>query len=405
LSSFSTFIANRLFSQNKKGFSKLIVNIASIAIALSFSVILLANMIINGFKSEVQSKMFGLWGQMQVLPYLENQSYESTPIYLNDSLKKELEKMPGVVDIRGAATKAGILKWNDQLEGVIVKGLDTNWNQSNVQAYFKEGNFIQNKDTSLHNEAIISDLMASRLNIKMGDKCYLYFMDKSPRLRRMKIVGIFHSGIDDYDKNMIWVDIRHIRKLNAWKNAECGNYEIYGDLNKLTKLQNEWNAKLPQNLVAVPLRDLKPQIFDWLELQNTNEWVILLVMGGVAIINVIATILILILERTQMLGIFKAMGASEWQLFKLFFKYNFRIALRGLLWGNLVAIVFYVVQSQTHLIKLDEASYFISFVPLKFVITDFIQLNLVLLLAISLGAFLPLLYIRRLKTVVLLRWT
>ncbi len=361
-------------------------------------------MIINGFKFEVQSKMFGLWGQMQVLPYLENQSYESVPIVLNDTLREKLFLMPGVEDIRGAATKAGILKWQDELEGVVVKGLNENWNQQKLQTYFKAGHFLKLADTNLHNEAIISDWLARRLNIKIGDRCYLFFMDKSPRLRRMQIVGLFHSGIDEYDKNMVWVDIRHIRKLNAWKENECGNYEVYGDVQTLTKSQNDWNAMLPQNQIAVPLRDLKPQIFDWLELQNTNEWVILLVMGGVAIINVISTILILVLERTQMLGIFRAMGASESKLIALFFKYNFRIAWIGLVWGNLLAIIIYLLQANFHLIKLDEASYFVSFVPMRWQLSDYLLLNLVLLAAILLSSIVPLMIIRSLKTVKLLRW-
>jgi len=404
LSSFSSFIAQRLYAQNKKGFSRLIVRIATIAIALSFSVILLANMIINGFKSEVQSKMFGLWGQMQIVPYLENQSYESVPIHLNDTLRQKLLAMSGVDDIRGTATKAGILKWQDELEGVVVKGLNENWSQQKLQTYFKAGQFLRLSDTSLHNEAIISDWMANRLNIKIGDRCYLYFMDKSPRLRRMQIVGLYHSGIDEYDKSMVWVDIRHIRKLNAWKANDCGNYEVYGDVKTLTKNQNEWNGMLPQNQIAVPLRDLKPQIFDWLELQNTNEWVILLVMGGVAIINVISTILILILERTQMLGILKAMGASERKLFSLFFKYNFRIALKGLVWGNILAVLIFLLQSNFHWIKLDEASYFVSFVPMRLQIIDYFALNSILLAAILISSIIPLMIIRSLQTVKLLRW-
>lgn len=404
MSSFSTFIANRLYAQNKKGFSRLIVRIATVAIALSFSVILLANMIINGFKFEVQSKMFGLWGQMQVLPYLENQSYESVPIHLNDTLRHKLLQMPGVEDIRGTATKPGILKWKEELEGVVVKGLNENWSQAKLQTYFKSGEFLKLSDTSLYNEAVISEWLAKRLNINVGDRCYLYFMDKSPRLRRMQIVGLFHSGIEDYDKSIVWVDIRHIRKLNNWKNSDCGNYEVYGDVKTLTKNQNEWNAALPQNQIAVPLRDLKPQIFDWLELQNTNEWVILLVMGGVAIINVISTILIIVLERTQMLGILRAMGASDTKLGSLFFKYNFRIALSGLVWGNLIAGLIFLIQSNFHVIKLDEASYFISFVPMRWQFIDYLGLNAVLLIAILLSSIVPLMVIGRLQTIKLLRW-
>lgn len=361
-------------------------------------------MIINGFKSEVQSKMFGLWGQMQVLPYLENQSFESVPIILKDSLRSDFLKMKGVDDIRGAATKAGILKWNEELEGIVVKGMDENWTKSKVSSYFKTGEFLHLNDSVLHNEVVISDWQAKRLNIKIGDRCYLFFMDKSPRLRRLQVTGIFHTGIDEYDKSIVWVDIRHIRKLNNWPFNACGNYEVYGNLNQLTASQNAWNAMLPQNLIAVPLRDLKPQIFDWLELQNTNEWVILLVMGGVAIINVLSTILILILERTQMLGILKAMGASELTLANVFFRYNFRITIKGLIWGNALVFTIFLVQNKWHLLKLDEASYFVSYIPVKLVWSEYLLFNGLLLLAIAISSFIPLYFIRRLQTVKLLRW-
>ena len=401
------FIARRVAATGQQSFSRLIIRIAVIAIALSVAVMICANALIAGFKKEISSKIFGFWGHIHITDADINRSMlEAFPISSQQDFYPSLDTIAGIEytykqnilgrnvtqttstkggirHIQTFAIKPGIIeagkKKNKEIEGIILKGAGQDFDWEFMDQYIKKGRRINLPDSAMSREILISQQTANRLQVDTGDSFIVHFVEKGEQLqRRFSVCGIYRTGLEEYDQKFALVDIRQIQRLLGWKPHEVSGFEVFIDhIDDLMPLAEYiYFEELPRDLYAETIREKFPEIFDWLDLQDINEVVILSLMVIVAIINMITALLILILERTNMIGILKALGHSNWGIRKIFLYYAGYIILVGLFWGNLVGISLCVLQDQFNLIQLSEENYYLSTAPIELQFLPILLLNI-----------------------------
>jgi lipoprotein-releasing system permease protein len=395
------FIARRIiFSKSYSNkISEPVIKISIAAIALGIAVMIIAVSVVTGFQNEIRNKVIGFGSHIQITRFSLNRSYESMPMLLNDTLSSSIQKIQGVRHIQQFATKAGIIKTEEEIYGALLKGIGFDFDWTFFNDKIIDGDPISMHDSSASGQTIISKYIANKLNLSVGDHLHVYFIQDPPRARNFTVSGIYETGLEELDKLYILVDIRHIQKLNDWDVNEIGGYEVLLDNDKLfnstlkslylasgipklglafasteqkenlykDNLDKIWikvYAGIGYNLDAKTIKQLHSQIFDWLELQNVNVQIIIILMLFVAGINMISALLILILEKTNMIGILKAMGSKNTSIRKIFMYNAAYLIIRGLFWGNLTGILLCFLQHQFKIIPLDEQSYFVSSVPI-----------------------------------------
>jgi lipoprotein-releasing system permease protein len=375
--SFAYFIANRITFKSKRTFSKLIVRIAIIGIMLGLGVMILSVAIVKGFKQEIREKVRGFSGDLQVVKLDLNTSYENSPFQADARFIKNVKMLDLVTRVMPFATKPGIIKANNEIEGVILKGVDKTYDWSFFQKNLSSGTVIDFKDTiASKKQLLISQYIADRLKLKVGDKILMYFVQEPLRKRPFVIRGIYSSGIEDVDKSFVVGDMSLISRLNDWTPGEIGGYELkLADFNELDHATDEIDKILPGKLKSYSITETYATIFAWLGLLDGNTSVVLILMIIVAVINMISALLIMILERTTMIGMLKAMGASNWAIQKVFLYNAFYLIGMGMLLGNAFGLGIGFIQLNTHLLTLDQASYYMNFVPIKFDWLDILMLN------------------------------
>lgn len=383
------FIAKRIhFRQDRKHVSRPAVRIAILGIAIGLTVMLLAVSIVTGFKKEIRNKTIGFGGHIQITNFDSNNTYELTPIMLNDTLKNELAAIPGVKHIQAFATKPGIIKTNEQFQGIVLKGIDKHFDWDFFKSNLLEGDILHIGD-SLQNQAVISKHLADLFKLKLGDSFFSYFMQDQVRARKFTISGIYSTNFIEYDKLFILTDMRHIRQLNNWQDSEVSGYEILiNNFDEIDEIGDQVYFKTANKaqangnmLYTQTIRDINPQIFSWLDLLDINVWVILFLMLAVAGFNMISGLLILILERTTMIGILKSIGATNWSVRKIFLYHSLFLIGKGMLWGNIIGLSICAIQYFTGIIPLDPEAYYIATVPILFNWPLIIGLNIGTLIA------------------------
>jgi len=379
-------IARRLVGRNerKKNISGPVVAIAIAGIALGLAVMILSASVVTGFKREIRNKVIGFGSHINLINFDSNISYESTPVRKDQPFLEDLMLIPGVRHIQPFATKAGIIKTrDDDIQGVVLKGISRDFDWSFFDRNMLEGERFTVTDTSTSNKAVISGSIASLLRLNVGDDFAMYFVQDPPRVRRLTVSGIYETGLEDLDKLFVLADIKHIQRLNDWEEDQVSGYEIllhnYDNLDRITRQVDDLAGYIftedLQRLRVVSIRDKYPQFFDWLELLDMNVWVILTLMVIVAGFNMVSGLLILILERTSMIGILKALGLGNNGLRKIFLYQSAFLIAKGLLWGNLIGIGIALLQKYTGLVRLDQASYFIATVPVNLRLIHILLLN------------------------------
>jgi len=360
------FISRKLAFSKGQSFSRFVIRVAMIAVALSVAVMIVAGAIVNGFQQEISEKVFGFWGHISIRSYEENAAYGEEPVSMNQSFYPALEKVPGVRHIQVTATKAGIMKTSSEIEGIVLRGIGSDFDWSFLKHYIVAGDIFHGGDSTSKNKIIISQTTADRLQLKVGDDVLVYFIQEPMRYRKLKISGIYKTGLDEYDRLYALVDIGMIQRLNGWEPTEVGGFEVFinnvNDLDKMGAMINQ--DFVGQKLQAKTMREINPNLFDWLDLQNMNERVIIILMILVAVINMTTVLLIIILERTNMIGILKSLGGSNWMIRKIFLYHAAYITVLGLLLGNALGIGLSLAQKYFHIIKLDESSYYVSVAPI-----------------------------------------
>lgn len=381
------FIARRIAFSGGKNFSRLIIRIAVIAVALSVAVMIASSALIAGFKSEISRKIFEFWGHIHISDTAYSLSFEPKPIDqqqdfypsldtvrgINSEVLKQMEwrgRKPrgGIRHIQAFAHKPGIIRTKTALEGILLKGIGKDFDWGNLQPYLLEGKPITLTDTAVSREIIISRQTADRLQVGVGDKFIVHFVKEREQTRRMfQICGIYKTGLEEYDRKFALCDIRQVQNLLDWPEGQVAGFEIWLDDLRDLEVYNEYiyQEVLPDNLLAVSIREKFPSIFEWLELQDLNEIVILILMLAVAIINMITALLVLVLERSTMVGILKALGAENRKIREVFLYHAAVITLFGMALGNFIGLGFCWLQDRFHLIKLNEVDYYLSYAPVK----------------------------------------
>jgi lipoprotein-releasing system permease protein len=386
---YELYIAKKiLFSKTDEGpkhgaiSARPVIKIAITGVVLGLAVMIIALAVVTGFKKEIRDKITGFGGHIVISNYDDNSSYEVVPIDVNPEIYRTKDKIKGIRRVQEFATKAGIIKTDDQMEGVVLKGVGPDFDWEFFRNKISAGKLFKvdaDSGTAL-NEVMISRQTADRLKLKTGDKLFMYFIQQPPRSRKFTISGIYQTGLEDFDKLFVLCDIRHIRKLNDWTARQTGGYEILiDDFDKLDEISQQVYSNTGYNLNTKTIRDKYPQIFDWLELQNINVVIIIVLMLLVSGINMISALLIIILERTRMIGILKSLGAGNYSIRKIFLYTAAYLSGAGIIIGNILGIGLCLLQQKYGLISLSEESYYVSKVP--------INLSLIHLLLLNAGTF------------------
>lgn len=372
------FIAKRINSEKRKGkrLTRLIRIIAITSIALGLAVMILAVAVVTGFQTEVREKVIGFGAHIQITNFDYNLTAESTPINKEQAFLNELHGMAGIRHIQQFATKAGILKTDEDIHGVVFKGVGDDFDRSFFLKHLKQGGFPDLGLEERSDEVFISASMASRLRLATGDDVFLYFIQDPPRIRRFLVAGVYETGLEELDRLFVLGDIRHVQRLNDWEEYQVGGFEVLVDnFQDIAALTNKLMELLPYDLDARSIRQVYPQIFDWLALLDMNVVVILVLMLLVASMNMITTLLISILEKTSMIGILKALGASIGLIRRVFLYHAGLIIIRGLLIGNMVGLGIAWMQQRFSIMKLSQESYYVSVVPINLDISHLLLIN------------------------------
>jgi len=380
------FIARRITGSGEKAhrISGPIVNIAVFGIALGLAVMILSVAIVTGFKNEVRSKVIGFGAHIQITNFDSNNSFETKPIDKNQVSQSLLNGIKGVSHSQVYITKSGIIKTKDNIQAIILKGVGPDFDWSFFDKTMVDGKHFVLTDSVKSNSIVISQYIAKLLKLKVGDKLVVYFVQDPPRMRPFIISGIYKTSIEDFDKTFALVDMRHLQKLNDWTPDQVSGYEIMiDDYDKLDALTDSvfdvagyQFTEDGSKLKISNIRQHYPQIFDWLNLQDINVWIILVLMLIVAGFNMVSGLLILILERTNMIGLLKGLGYSNWSVRKIFLYQSAFLISKGLFWGNLIGIVICLAQYYFKLIPLDESTYYVSAVPISLKLIHLVLLNI-----------------------------
>ena len=393
------FIAQRLIKGRREGtsFSRPVNIIAVIGIALGLAVMIIAVSVLTGFKQQIRDKIVGFGSNIQILNFDSNYSLETIPISDTQSFIPKIKQIPGIKHIQVFATKAGIIKTAEVIQGVVLKGVGSDFDWRFFKTNLIEGSVFTVTDTGRTNEVIISKKISDMLRLKTGDSFAMYFVQDPPRSRKFTISGIYETSLEEFDKMYVYCDIGHIKRLNGWTDDQVSGFEIFiDDFDKLDEMHMAVRDAIGYRLLedetkfkVTNIRLRYPQIFDWLNFQDMNVVIIITLMLLVAGFNMISGLLILILEKTNMIGIFKALGSENATIRKVFLYQAAYLIAKGLFWGNIIGIGLAYIQLSTGLITLDPTSYYIKTVPVNLELSHILLLNAGTMAAIILMLLVP----------------
>jgi len=389
------FISQKTNKPKEGSFSSTIHKVATVSIALGLAVMILSFLIMLGFQNTIKNKVYDFTGHMQVTRYLTGNTYTERPASLDS-----LEDIEGIERIQPFGYKYGLLQNEEGVEGIIFKGIDSSFDRKGFSGYLVEGRFIELNSSKTSLEVVVSKKEAERMNLTVGGSVLMHFIQEPPRTRRLQVVGIYQTGMEDFDDKLLLGDLSLIRRLNNWQENQAGGYEVFvNDPDEIEKVYANLYDKIGYELFVQKSSQKYIQIFEWLTLINNNVNILIFMVLFVASFNMISIILILILERTPMIGTLKALGSTDTLIRKIFIYSGMRLIIRGLLIGNSLGIGLALVQYYFKLIPLDPNNYYMSYVPIEFNWLIIIGLNLLIFILVSLVLFLPALFISRIEPI------
>ena len=383
---FENFLAKRFLKGSESvSLSKPFIRITIVSIALSVAIMIVSIAIITGFKQEIKSKVVGFGSHIQITNFDSNQSFETNPIPNNLECMNDVRKIEGITHVQVFATKAGIIKTETDIQGIVLKGVASDFNWDFFKQNLVEGEVFSTDDSTATNKTIISKTLANLLKLKVGDNYDIFFVQEPPRFRRFTVAGIYDTKMVEFDRLFVLCDLRHIQRLNGWGSNQVTGYELLVD-----NIDNVYDLSIEvddivgfvfidndSRLKVQSIVDKYPNIFDWLNLQDINAAVLIILMLLVAGINMISGLLIIILERTGAIGLLKALGSSNESIRKIFLLQSAYIMFKGLIWGTAFGVLVCLLQKYFGIAKLDEQFYFLSEVPINLNIVHVLILNAV----------------------------
>ncbi len=398
------YISSKLLLSNNRRYSKVVINIAVAAIAISISVMIVSVCVLKGFQQEITNKIIGFSGHIHVTGFSSNLSLQSESIAIDEKIKTQIKNIIPECKVTAYAIKGGIIKTKTNIEGAILKGLDKEYDWSFFKNNLIEGILPNLSNDSIH-EILISKNISSKLNLKLKDNLYMYFIQTPARIRKFKVVGIYNTGLEEFDNKFLFCGLYNIQKLNNWKKNEADAFEILLPKNISLKAatDNLYN-NLPPELNVESVEELFPQLFDWLGLQNLNVIIIVIMMLLVGTINMITALLIIILEKTKTVGLLKAIGATDTDIRKIFIYNSANLIFRGAFIGNLIGISLVCIQYYFKLIPLDASSYYMQFVPIKLDVLNIFLINIISISISIICMIIPTLIIRKISPARVMRF-
>ena len=394
---FERFIAQRFLQRGKNNFSQPLIRIAIISIALGVLVMILAVSILRGFQNEITQKVVGFGSHIVVSYFDGGNDYEQIPVETTRPILDEITKTKGVKNVQYFANKGGMIKTDEQIHGIVLKGVSSNFDSSFFKNNIVEGRLFTLNDTLPSNEIIISKTLADKLKFALGDKVRTYFwQDNNYRARAFTIVGIYSTDLTEFDEVFMIGDIRTVQKLNNWTNDQVGGYEILiDDFDNLPLYAMTIYEMLDYDLTLTTVKEENPALFSWLDLLNTNIILILAVMAVVCMVAIVSALLIMIFEKTSMIGLLKTVGATNKTIRKIFIYKSVSIIGKGLLIGNAVALLLATLQSRYEIISLDSESYSMSSVPVDMSVWIFLFVSAGTMIACLLALLIPTAFITK----------
>jgi lipoprotein-releasing system permease protein len=382
------FISRRLFFEkgDKKFLSQKIIRIALVGIALGLAVMIVSVSVVTGFKQEIRDKVVGFGSHIQIINFDSNNSYETRPVSRNQSFLSELKTLSGIELVQVFATKPGMIKTDEYFQGIVFKGVDAGYDWSFFRENLVEGTLPEIDDSARSGQILISKQVAELLSVNVGDKVVLYFINEdesTPRMLQLEISGLYNTSVAEFDNLFVIGDLQQVQRLNDWRSDQISGFEILvNDFDRIEEIEQEvrntvldYSRENDAILRTTTITREYPQIFDWLSMLDMNVWVILILMAVVAGFNMISGLLVLILERSNMIGVLKALGSRNWSIRRVFLYLAVFLTSRGMLWGNIIGITFIVVQKTFEIIKLNPATYYVDMVPVNFSIVHLLLLN------------------------------
>ncbi|MCB9204243.1 MAG: ABC transporter permease [Flavobacteriales bacterium] len=409
----SFFIAKRLIrtggraeSSNISG-TRPIVRIAIAGIALGLAVMIISMAIVTGFQREITDKVVNFGADIIITEYSNLNAIEPQPISKQQDFYPSLTELDGIRHMQVFATKAGIVKTDEEIEGVVVKGVGSDFDWSFFKQHLTAGDVFETTDESRSKNILISEVISKKLKLNVGDRMQVFFIqDERQRARVFDVSGIYKTGLSEYDERYVITDITHIQRLNGWDEDQVAGFEVFvDDFSRLDELDDVVYHSIGTDLFSATVKELQPQIFDWLELQDTNVRVIIILMLVVAGFNMISALLIMIIERVYMIGTLKSLGMNDGKIRNIFIYQALYLTGVGLFWGNLVGIVLCLIQDQFGIITLDEASYYVKVVPINLQLMHILLLNLGTLFFCFLMLLLPSMVVSRIQPLKAIRFT
>jgi lipoprotein-releasing system permease protein len=369
----SLFIAKRLAFGKQQSLSRFIIRLSVGATAVGVTAMIVTLCFVNGFQETVAEKVYSFWGDIRIQQYEVDKSMmaEELPITSNDTVIKIIRQTSGIETVQTFATKSAVIEKNKNIEGILLKGIERDYDTTRLQKYMVSGRWLQFTDSLYSREVLLSQQLCNLLQINLNDTIQLYFIsneDGSRSFRKLKVVGIYKTGIEEYDKLFVIGDLRLIRRINNWGDREIGGYEIFCASHQLANHTNQLlSNNLPVEWMSRTIQTIYPNIFDWLKIQDVNRNVIFIIMAVIAVINLITCLLILILERTNMIGLLKSLGATDKNIVRIFLYYATVIAAMGIAVGFIIGTGIALLQQYTGFITLDESSYYVATAPVKII--------------------------------------
>lgn len=397
------FLARKMrYSGN---FSAVVIKIAGVSISLGVAILIMAFGILQGFRSSIHEKIFSFGGHLTVRQYSAQSFYEEAPISVTDSAYSQLQHSPLVAHVQQFSLKPALMRSEQEVQGIMIKGIDADFNFDFFSKNMVKGRFPALSSTTSTEEVVMSERLASLLGIDVGQEVVLFFVQNPPRFRKALVSGLFKTHLEEFDNGLVLAPMRMVRELNGWKDQESGGFEVFiKDFNHFDQVAEQIEAELPFYLGVDKITDLQRQIFEWLNMIGRNVDIMLVLICLVAAFNMVSTLLIMILERTQTVGILKAMGATDAQIQQLFWVNGAILTAKGIFWGNVVGIGLCFIQQHFQIIKLNPESYYMEYVPIAWNWGYILLVNVASLAGIGISLLLPTLVILSIKPATAVRF-